>query len=68
MNNSNFNNQKILISLYLSLVQGTVDAISAVSKDYRNLNVDFLRDNILSKVNLSATQLYGKANFSPKDL
>jgi len=29
--------------LYLSLVQGTIDSISAVSKDYRNLNQDFLR-------------------------
>jgi len=49
--NPNFTNQKYLISLYLSLVQGTIDTISAVSKDYRNLNIDFLRESILKKIN-----------------
>jgi hypothetical protein len=29
--------------MYLGLVQGTLDAISAVSKDYRNLNTDFIK-------------------------
>jgi len=42
--------------LYLYLVQGTVDTIAAVSKDYRNLNVDFLRENILKKINESSVQ------------
>ena len=54
--NPNFVNEKHLISMYLYLVQGTVDTIAAVSKDYRNLNVDFLRENILKKINESSVQ------------
>ncbi len=54
--------------MYLSLVQGTIDAIAAVSKDYRNLNIDFLKENILSKINSTANQLYGKTVFSPNHL
>ena len=41
--NKNFNHQKVLLLNYLSLVQGTIDIITTVSKDYRNLNVEFLR-------------------------
>lgn len=29
--------------MYLGLVQGTIDTITTVSKDYRNLNVEFLK-------------------------
>jgi hypothetical protein len=54
--------------MYLALVQGTIDVISAVSRDYRNLNLDFLRENILSKINQTSTQLYGKPNFAAQDL
>lgn len=54
--------------MYLALVQGTIDVISAVSRDYRNLNLDFLRENILNKINQTSTQLYGKPNFAAQDL
>ena len=46
--------------MYLNLVQGTLDTISAISKDYRNLQIDFVRDSILNKINQASTQIYGK--------
>lgn len=36
---------------YLGLVQGAIDGIATISKDYRNLNKDFLLTHVLSKLN-----------------
>ena len=66
--NSNYSNQRALIVMYLGLVQGTIDVISSVSKDYRNLNLDYLRENILAKINQSSTQVYGGNKFSAQNL
>lgn len=35
----------------MGLVQGVIDGIATISKDYRNLNTEFLIAHILSKVN-----------------
>lgn len=48
-----FSDKNWLILCYLGLVQGVVDGIATVSKDYRNLNKEYLQNHIISKVNQS---------------
>lgn len=55
--------------MYQALVQGTLDAISVVSKDYRNLNQYFLHTNIFAKIKTSSANVYGSETaFDSKDL
>ena len=49
--NVHYDDENCLLSLYLSLVQGVHESISSVSKDYRNLNKDFVHQLILGKIN-----------------
>lgn len=52
--NERYVEQQCLISMYVSLVQSVLESISAVSKDYRNLNPEFIAKLVLSKLNLAA--------------
>jgi hypothetical protein len=52
----------------MALVQGTLDAISAVTKDYRNLNQEFLHNSIFAKVKSSSASIYGSEASDAKDL
>lgn len=36
--NTSFQDSTVLLGLYLGLVQGVLDSIATVSKDYKNLN------------------------------
>lgn len=58
--NTSFDKQKCLITLYTTLVQSTLESISAVSKDYRNLNSEFVSKMVLAKINGIANEIYGK--------
>lgn len=49
--NELFGKRKATIDAYLGLVQSVLDAISTVSKDYRNLTVEFLQGHINTKLN-----------------
>ena len=49
--------------MYISLVQSVLESISAVSKDYRNLNNDFIVKMVLAKINAAALEVYGKECF-----
>lgn len=57
--NKKYSKQHALISLYVSLVQSVLESISSVSKDYRNLNNDFIGKLVLSKINQTAKEIYG---------
>jgi hypothetical protein len=62
--NPAFAERNWLILSYLGLVQGVVDGIATISKDYRSLNQEFLVAHILAKVNQAVTpnggETYGK--------
>lgn len=58
--NPNYGKQHCLITLYISLVQAVLESISSVSKDYRNLNNDFISKLVLQKINMTAKEVYGK--------
>lgn len=49
--NPAFSDRSWLVNSYLGLVQGVIDGIATISKDYRNLNTEFLSTHILSKLN-----------------
>lgn len=49
--NVHYEDENCLLNLYLSLVQGVHESISSVSKDYRNLNRDFIHQLVLAKLN-----------------
>ena len=65
--NKNYNDRNSLILAYLGLVQGVIDGISTISKDYRNLNKDFLLTHILTKLNQSVSPNAGDS-FTKNDL
>lgn len=49
--NVHYNDQSCLITLYSILVQSVFDSISSVSKDYKNLNKEFIHQFIMTKIN-----------------
>lgn len=61
--NVHYEDENCLLSLYLNLVQGVHESISSVSKDYRNLNKEFIHQLLLGKIN--QTQ---KGDFKKEDL
>lgn len=65
--NAKLPERKWLINSYLGIVQGVIDGISTISKDYRNLNTEFLSAHILTKVNQTVTP-NGGDTFSKKDI
>ena len=48
--NTSFDDGSVLVNLYSALVQGVLEAIANVSKDYRNLKADFMNGIIFGKV------------------
>ena len=48
--NREHKNQRILVTLYSHLVESTLEAIVGVTKDYRNLNVEYVRSVITSRM------------------
>ena len=36
--NQEYNDAHALVNLYIGLIQGVLDSISVISKDYKNLN------------------------------
>ena len=51
--NLEFERRDTLVSSYIALVQGVLDGIATVSRDYRNLTKDFLLNHIVNKINTS---------------
>jgi hypothetical protein len=51
--------QKLLAKSYLALVQAVLDAISTISRDYRNLTRDYLLGHISSKLAALLGNTYG---------
>lgn len=49
--NPDFERRDALVSNYIALVQGVLDGIATVSRDYRNLTKDFLLNHIVNKIN-----------------
>lgn len=47
--NTELQDENVLLNIYLGLVQGVIDGIGTVSKDYRNLNKEFLLGHMCSK-------------------
>lgn len=57
-----------MVSLYVSLVQSVLESIASVSKDYRNLNNDFIGKLVLSRINATAKEIYGSETFTANDI
>lgn len=66
--NKNFADENCLLNLYISLVQGTLESISAVSKDYRNLNNEFISNFIYGRLSQTAQEIYGADKIKSEDL
>lgn len=49
--NPHYHARTTLLNSYLALVQGVLDGIATVSRDYRSLTKDFLQGHICSKIN-----------------
>ena len=56
--NEAYRERRLLVDGYLGLVQATIDSISTVSKDYRNLNKDYLQKHIHTKINSILASIY----------
>jgi hypothetical protein len=48
--NPDFEARALILNSYLALVQGVLDGIATVSRDYRNLTKDFLQGHIAAKM------------------
>ena len=66
--NPNYRDEELLVNLYTNLIQGTLDSIVAVTKDYRNLNVEFIRAQVYAKLKPVITAAYGSEKPGPEDL
>lgn len=49
-------------------MQGVLDGIGTISKDYRNLNREFLTTHILAKINLFLNSIYNSELFAKHSL
>ena len=58
--NSFYSDGSVLLSLYIALVQGVLDSISVVSKDYKNLHKEFLNASVFNKIKQVADVIYGE--------
>lgn len=56
--NSGFDDGSVLVSLYIGLVQGVLDSISAVSKDYKNLKSEYIASIVFAKIKQTADSIY----------
>lgn len=50
MDNSSYKDEELLVNLYATLIQSTLDSIVAVTKDYRNLSIEFIREHIFARL------------------
>jgi hypothetical protein len=49
--NTEYEKRWTVLNSYIALVQGVLDGIATVSRDYRNLTKDFLLNHIVNKIN-----------------
>jgi hypothetical protein len=57
--NPDYHDEELLVNLYTNLIQGTLDGIVGVTKDYRNLNIEFIRNQVYAKLKPVITVVYG---------
>lgn len=57
--NPDYHDEELLVNLYTNLIQGTLDGIVGVTKDYRNLNIEFIRNQVYAKLKQVITAAYG---------
>lgn len=66
--NPNYRDEELLVNLYTTLIQGTLEGIVAVTKDYRNLNIEFIHATVYAKLKPIIVAAYGDERLTSKDV
>lgn len=66
--NKEYRDEELLVNLYISMIQGTMEGIVGVTKDYRNLHIEFLKNQIYSKLKPFITNYYGSEKITIDDV
>lgn len=56
--NKEYKDQYVLLTLYSNLIESTLEAIAGVIKDYRNLNSEYIKSVITTKLSTVLKDLF----------
>jgi hypothetical protein len=66
--NKNYPDEDLLVNLYTNLIQSTLDSIVGITKDYRNLNADYIKTQVFSKLKPIIVGAYKTEQLTVNDL